>query len=53
MNLGWLLALLVLLGAFILVLTSRLDIWAGLLFAGLALGILLASVALPWRSAPP
>lgn len=51
MSLGWLLAVLVLIGAFVLVLVARLDFFEGILIGSLALAVLLSSIVLPWRGA--
>lgn len=49
MSIGTLIALLVLLAAFILFLMGRMDGVQASMFGGLALAILLSVVPLPWR----
>lgn len=49
MSFGWLLALLVLLAAFVLFVVGRMDGVTAAMFAGLALSILLSPFPVPWK----
>jgi hypothetical protein len=49
MSFGWLLALLVLLAAFVLFVVDRMDGVTAAMFGGLALAILLSPFPVPWK----